>query len=1420
MNKKVLILACILVVCLCALCFAACKGGKYEMKDFIVDFSELQDTYQQEDRVDLSLVKITATFTDDSTETIPLDRVKIFLDGTEVSAEEAVTKITETTGTKTVEIKYSTFKKSFVITVEEKHVPVLTGVRLDTSAVATTSYNVGATDVSLAGLKVIAIYDQTVETEVALNAEGLKILMGEAIVSDLNQIAATIGDKVIKVRYGILESSNSLIITVNDVFNSILINVDGSLKSAYKVGDAFAPAGKVTAKAVFASGREDAVTDIKYFIGNSEITDLSTVFATKGNKTITIKAAANGRTASRDFPVTVENFISGITLDTSDVNTLNFVVGDSLSVNTFVDVKVNVAYADASDNEVLSLTSSGVACVDAHGDAVYFANLANAAGEKTVVVTYGGKSANLVFAVADGDTALVSLTVDAVPYAGQTLLAGATGISFDNLAIEAVYKDEYAREPESIFFEDFAANDVTLYLPNGNLLTVDHLDDVTKVAAEGMTDVVISVRYIGKTASFTIKVNNPVVSIDADVSNVSTTVRMDDEPDFSDIVVTATLTYGGTKVVPYASLAFYDGTTPVTDLSDFTKEPSNAKTVTVKYGEQSDTFTLVVEDYIVGIETGTKTTFECDVDVSGNGVFDFAGLELYDVYYSGARVALTSGYSFSDRGISVPETRTVVITKGSFTTSVTLTVNDVLESIAVSNVPTLQYGGSVNFTGLVVTGTYRYGGAKAVNIVQQDGVSYVYGVQFAVKKEGVFVDLTQLTLDTITESSGTREVKLTVNGVFTTFDVTVAEPLPNITGYELAPSFTGYNSNRTYGAANQGNVDSKAFESAFFVSNDDVYLVGDDNPFKFLPELTQVNIETSESTTLTAFKTETRAYLGNVELTAVDNGDNTKTFKNGETAYITESYLQNKYSFSAAALNQTFTLSVKPDSVAFQNAGDFNAVEWTFKVVDGYNVTDSRELCLLEQTTSRTVWNGIKGELGLNGVRPNAIILHQNTMVTKDSIPSDFYYTLSDGYNIKYKYTDGQGVEHSVRPEDVPEEFGGPLTRTYLWGDAEWAIFRYDMTAGSNFTIYGNYFDIDMSKMPLIAGFEPYGVTTPEGMGTFYGSYMSETSFLEVRGVAGTLDASDETFNFSNFAVKGNAGVQMVTVDPTSNIARGGDCPVYGGGLIFVKSRYCHTNITNLHAHACFIPFFSRNETVVNYTNVKAYDSFQNALFVHSDSVNNLINCHMKRAGGPLMILTQGEKDLGGGNTQPLVPEVYADNSCVLESYVTGQSQWFVTYGASSSVTTLSAADALLNGYFHRTFLNNGQFNVIAVSVKDGGIMAGGIDTQAYIEYGTSGKLDRIMGHNVFTTMMQTMGYIYTNGGQMPTTFSVGDYICGISPDNSALIDKDGNNINPQITPSNYSLYMAFNSGSCDYMAINAGGLGVLCQWWPQPQQS
>lgn len=1397
MNKKVLILICVLLVCLSTLALVACTGGSYEMKEFIVDFSKLQNTYQQGDNVDLSLVKVTATFTDDSTEVIPLDKVKIYLDGVAVTAEEALTKITETTGSKTLEVEYSTFKKSFVITVEEKHVPVLTGVRLDATNVTTTSYEVGATGVSLAGLKVIGIYDQTIEQEVALNAEGLKIMMGEVIVTDLDQIAATVGDKVIKVRYDIFESTNSLIVSVRDVYEDVTVTVPATVARDYRVNDTVSLAG-ITATKNFRSGATEAIpaTAIKYYLGDSEVTELSVLTATKGEKILTIKAFSDGKEGSALLALNVSNYVTGVTLSTSGV-TLNYVKGDAVELG---DVEVNVAYADTTDNATLTLTSNGVTCMYASGAAVNFANLTNTTGDKVITVTYAGKSDSFTVSVVEGETALEALLIQSEPTV-TSFTAGETGVTFDGLSIKATYKTEYSKDDEIISIEDFAANGVKLYFDDQELTS---FDAVTNVLSEGESELSVYVEYEGKQTSFSITVTNAVTGLRVDASAAKTEYLLDEKADFSGIVVTATLN-NGSKTIAFGNLTFFDGADEVTDLDDLISAVAASKTVTVKYAGASADFTISVSDYVTEI-TVNKTTFTTEVNCTAGSVYGFADLTVTKVFKSGNTEVVAEGVTFENHSITEPTDavgKTVKVKWGGKEKNVTLIVNDVLESISVSNVPVLQYGGNVNFTTMTVTGTYRYAGNKLVSIVQQDGVSYMQGVSFALKVNDEFDDLTQLELNEIAEHSGTRTVKLTVNGVSVTFDVTVEAPLPNISGYELASSFTAYNANRAYGAANQ-DVTSKAFESAFFVSDEDAYLVGDDNPFKFLPSLTQVNIETSTSTTLASFKTNTSVLLGNVELTAEDNGNNTKTFKNGDIAYVTEYYTQNKFQFLPAALGETFTLSVRPDSVSFSNVGPDDVVSWTVKVVDGYNVTDSRELCLLEQS-GRTYWNSIKGALGLTGVRPQAIILHQDTVITKDSIPSSMYYTLPDNYNIKYKYTDDQNVEHSVKPEDVPAEYGGPFSRTFLWDD-EWALFRYDMTSGSSFTIHGNFFDIDMSKMPLVAAFEPNGVSNiPAGKDTYYGDYMSKTSFLEVRGVEGTVKAADETFNFSNFAVKGNAGVQMVTVDPSSNISQGGDNPVLGGGLIFVKSRYCHSNITNIHAHACFIPFFSRNETEVNYTNVKAYDSFQNALFVHSDSVNNLTNCHMKRAGGPLMILTQGEKDLGGGNYQPLIPKVYADNACVLESYVTGQSQWFVTYGVTGNVMQLAGLDPLLQGYFHKSLQSDGKFDVITVSVEDGG--GGTINTQSYFEYMGS-ELDRLDGDAVFETIKALKGMGF------PTFFVASDgSICmPYTTDNEhySLVYFTGSGIEDVST--NSSLMASF--ASSDYIVIIAEGMGILTNFF------
>ena len=155
------------------------------------------------------------------------------------------------------------------------------------------------------------------------------------------------------------------------------------------------------------------------------------------------------------------------------------------------------------------------------------------------------------------------------------------------------------------------------------------------------------------------------------------------------------------------------------------------------------------------------------------------------------------------------------------------------------------------------------------------------------------------------------------------------------------------------------------------------------------------------------------------------------------------------------------------------------------------------------------------------------------------------------------------------------------------------------MNDKENFAIHGNFFDIDLSKLPLVCPFEPTGVELAQGYDLYYMPYMSKLSFIEVYGQdvrerdkaqKGYCDqptesaTEDEYFTFDNFAIMGNCSPKDLLVDGSTQMNAGTGNPVYGGGIIFVKTHYCHANITNINAHSCFISFFSRNYTVVNYT--------------------------------------------------------------------------------------------------------------------------------------------------------------------------------------------------------------------------------------------
>ncbi len=1409
MKKKPFLVLCILLIMVFAVGLTACTGS-YAMEEFIVDFSKFKKEYEVGDVVDLSQIDISATFNDGTTEELPFNRVTFLLDGEKIKPNEPdeVAKITETAGTKTLEIKFTDIVKSVVIIVNEKHVPVLTGVEMTTNGVAT-EYIVKS-DVSLAGLKVFAVYDNGAKKEeIALTDKNVSVFMDEENVTDnYNRITEEVGVKSIRVKYGVFTTKDSLTINVSDVLSVINVTLPDTFKNTYKVGEEVSFAG-IKATATYRSGKTEDIAEIKYYIGKEEV-NFDTLTATKGTKTIVAKATSGEVVGTKDIVLSVENYVDSISLITDEA-LLTYIVDDVITIDSFGDIKINVVYADTQDNKQISLTEDGVSCLNAAQEDLVFANLTNTAGEKVVTVSYGGKTDSFTINVTDGETALESLTVTAPTKTAYT--AGEAGVTFDGLAITAAYKAEYERPNEFIQVSDFADKGVKVFF-NDNQLT--DYDDITKIATEGADQSFsVQVRYEGKTASFDITITNNVVSVAVDESHAKTAYKLDEKVDFSGLTVTATLNYG-TKNIAVDAVTFFDGTTDITnDLDRLTQVASDSKTVTVSYGGQTDTFVIIVSDYITGISFGTTVSFATDVNKTEGSVYSFPDLEVYTDYKSGARKKVDTGYTFENNSITAPASgKTVTVIYEEFSGTVTLTVNDVLQSIVVTTIPTFAYGTDAAKTlkNITVTGTYVYKGAANIIILQEDKENFLYGVvSFAMKKGEEYETLTQLDLNEITSSSGTKELKITIteNGrsVSYEFSVTVTAPAPGVSEFSLPESVVAYQTTITSSQAAQTNKTDKAFESAYFVNGTEEYLVGDDNPFKFVPRLKQVNIETGSLTELTTYQTASKVYYNGSPLTESVSG-NKKTFSYEGTVMVEENFMQNTFDFTSDAIGKSFKLSVLPSRDQFDyESSEFTAVEWTVKVVDGYNLTDAKELCLLEQPgaySTRTYWNSIKAELGLTGVRPNSIILHQNTIVTKDSIPSEFYYTLPDSYDIKYKYTDKNGVEHSCKPEEVPADYGGGnLSRTFLWDD-EYALFEYDMTSGSSFTIHGNFFDIDLSRMPLVAAFEPYGVTVPSYMsGTYYGQYMSKVSFLEVRGIEGTTGAGDESFTFNNFAVKGNAAINQVLVDGSSNIKQGTDNPVFGGGLIFVKTRYCTSDIVNIHAHACFIPFYSRNQTVVNYTNAKAYDSFQNALFVNSDSVNNLNNCYFKRAGGPLMILVESSEKVNDVDVK-LIPKVYANDNCELESLVTGNSQWFVTYGVTQNVAQLAALDPLLKGYFERTLLNGGQFNVIAVSIEEGG--GGSAGTQAYMSY-KNNAINRLDGQPSFDKTKELAGYGFG------AFFLMGDAVCApYTTDGVNYSLVNGNSYPFADCGTDMTIQTAFRNPDNQYVAIYAGGMGILAE--------
>ena len=325
------------------------------------------------------------------------------------------------------------------------------------------------------------------------------------------------------------------------------------------------------------------------------------------------------------------------------------------------------------------------------------------------------------------------------------------------------------------------------------------------------------------------------------------------------------------------------------------------------------------------------------------------------------------------------------------------------------------------------------------------------------------------------------------------------------------------------------------------------------------------------------------------------------------------------------------------------------------------------------------------------------MILHSDLKITADVIPQAFQYTLSESYSIMYK----TGSTEQGWVMKKPEEFG--LSRTFLFdkssNNQHYSIYEHTIPNGNDFAIYGNYFEMDATQLPLVASFEASGV---EGY-TYYGNDFSNVALIHIFGNTDTVNTddkkADEEFGFYNLAVKGNAKPDQILVDMNKTTGGQKDSLIYGGGVIFTKIKGATAVFDNVRTYTFFISFFPEFKATVNYNQTKCYDSFQNAIYAWNQVNVNVTNSYFKRAGGPLILMTH--EDPENDTNKERIPHMVIDDNSVMEAYLSGTEVWFQIVNAGGIISPIKDMNALFKTLGMSYVNAEGKMNIIAALFCD-----------------------------------------------------------------------------------------------------------------------
>lgn len=419
--------------------------------------------------------------------------------------------------------------------------------------------------------------------------------------------------------------------------------------------------------------------------------------------------------------------------------------------------------------------------------------------------------------------------------------------------------------------------------------------------------------------------------------------------------------------------------------------------------------------------------------------------------------------------------------------------------------------------------------------------------------------------------------------------------------------------------------------------------------------------------------------------------------------------------FAKGAEGKTFKINVKLTNAKKDNLGFSMVVD----VVDGYNVYNAKELSVFDNTNVENGWTSLKNAWGLSEVDSNSIssiILQDNIYINDNVVPAKNFWTESEveAQSAEWRNSTNQPIVGSLKDAT----------------SSDYGIYIRTLVAGEKFTVYGNYFSIDISDQKdgngnIVAKGLSRSVIDSDDNGIVTGeskNYITiHTPLFRANGAVlnadGTRTKVDATQSVNT------ATISYKDVRFLGNGARS-NSPLESGGIILSKTRLCNLEVENTINKDFFISWFTEygyNRTLPtnvdeyltkyypNYTltgvsesdkqtrlqkyiindgnldlnssaiikDSKGYNSYNTLMYVWGTPKLVIENSEFLECGGPAIIadhVTGDGKPSWSYNYNPntgeggLPSNIDIINSNIA-SHVTGTESWFATFGAESAVS-------------------------------------------------------------------------------------------------------------------------------------------------------